>query len=98
MLADSSLSPLSPREELIVAHAAYVAGMLPRAAAGYAKADRDLDPANRYAYAMLLSRLGRDVEAAAQFNKVPPTSSLGRVAAYQRARMLLHAGQTSVGR
>ena len=98
MLADSSLAPLSPREELIVARAANVAGMFPRAAAGFATADRDLDLANRYAYAMVLSRLGRDVDAAAQFNKIPAPASLGAVAAYQRARMLLHAGQTSAGR
>jgi len=97
-IADSSLSPLSMSEELVVARAAGTAGVLARAAAGFAKAESTLEPANRYAYATVLSRLGRDVDAAAQFARIPATAPLGAIAAYQRARALLHAGKTSVGR
>jgi soluble lytic murein transglycosylase len=97
-LIDSSFAPLSPAENLVVARAANAAGLLPRAEAGFARADRNLDAQSRYAYATVLSRLGRDVDAARQFARVPASSPLGAAAAYQRARSLLHAGQTSAGR
>jgi soluble lytic murein transglycosylase len=97
-LADSSFTPLSTAEEIVVARAATVAGMLARAAAGYARADRALDPQTRYAYGGVLSRLGRDADAAAQFGRIPANASLGALAAYQRARSLLRAGRGSDGR
>ena len=97
-LLDSSLSPLSAAENLSVARAASGAGLLARAAAGFARADRDLDAPDRYAYATVLSRLGRDVDAAGQFARVPASSPQAAVAAYQRARSLLRAGQTATAR
>jgi len=97
-LLDSSLSPLSATENLAVARAASSAGLLARAAAGFAREDREMDAPDRYAYATMLSRLGRDVDAAAQFARVPASSPQAAVAAYQRARSLLRAGQTSTAR
>ena len=73
-LIDSSLSPLSAAENLTVARAASGAGLNARAAAGFARADRELDASDRYAYATVLSRLGRDVDAAGEFARVPASS------------------------
>jgi soluble lytic murein transglycosylase len=98
LLDSSSLSPLSATENLAVARAASSAGLLPRAAAGFARADREMDAPDRYAYATVLSRLGRDVDAAGQFARVPASSPQAAVAAYQRARSLLRAGQTPTAR
>jgi soluble lytic murein transglycosylase len=97
-VADSSLGPLTPSEDHAVARAAAAAGLLPRAASGFGRSDRDLDPATRYAYGTVLSRLGRDADAAAQFARIPGSSAVGPAAAYQRGRALLRAGQTSRGR
>ena len=97
-LVDSSFSPLSAGENLVVARAANAAGLLARAETGFVRADGDLDASSRYAYATVLSRLGRDVDAARQFGRVPASSPLGAAASYQRARSLLHAGQTSAAR
>jgi soluble lytic murein transglycosylase len=93
-----SLSPLTDAEELVVSRAASAAGLLQRSASGFARMDRTLDPATRYAYAMVLARLGRDADAAAQFARVPATASVGALAAYQRARSLLRAGKGSAAR
>jgi len=97
-LIDSSLSPLSAAENLTVARAASGAGLNARAAAGFARADRELDASDRYGYATVLSRLGRDVDAAGEFARIPASSPQAAVAAYQRARSLLRAGQTSTAR
>lgn len=95
---DSSLGPLTASEELIVSRAAAAVGSTARAVTGFARLDRALEPPDRHAYATALARLGRDVEAAAQFGKVPVASSMGRDAAYQRARALLRAGRGSEAR
>ena len=97
-LLDSSLSPLSAPENLAVARAASSAGLLARAAAGFARADRELDVPDRYVYATVLSRLGRDVDAAGQFARIPASSTQAAPAAYQRARSLLRARQTPAAR
>ena len=97
-LMDSSLSPLSASENLALARAASGAGLLARAASGFARADRELDAPDRYAYASVLARLGRDLDAAAQYARVPASSPQAAVSAYQRARSLLRAGQTSAAR
>jgi soluble lytic murein transglycosylase len=94
-LVDSSLGPLSPSEQLVVARAADDAALFPRAAAGFARLERELGAQDRYAYGMVLSRLGRDADAAAQLARVPANAPVGASAAYQRARALLKAGQTS---
>ena len=98
-LADSSFGPLAPAEELVVARAANAAGLLARAAAGFARAQRSgLDARDRHAYATVLSRLGRDAEAAAEFARVPANAPLGGSAAYQRAMSLLRAGKRADAR
>jgi soluble lytic murein transglycosylase len=98
-LVDSSLGPLSASEELVVARAATTAGLLARAATGYGRVQRQgLDPRDRFAYATVLSRLGRDAAAAAEFARVPGASTLGASAAYQRARSLLRAGRRADAR
>jgi soluble lytic murein transglycosylase len=97
-LADSSLGPLSSAEQLTVARAANRAGLLARAASGFGSLDRSLGAPDRYAYGVLLSRLGRDAEAAAQLARVPATAAVGPSAAYQRARALLRAGKGSTAR
>jgi len=97
-LVDSMLAPLSTAEQLVVARAANEAGVPARAAAGFAAVERELDPQNRYAYAMVLLRLDRDADAMAQLAKVPAASPVGALAAYQRGRAQLRSGQTSAGR
>ena len=98
-LADSSLGPLSPAEEIVVARAATTAGLLARAAAGYARVQRGgLEARDRHAYATVLSRLGRDADAAAEFARVPAASPLGASAAYLRAVSLLRAGRRADAR
>ena len=93
-----SLAPLSDAENIVVARAASAAGLLPRAASGFARADRTLDAPTRYAYATVLARLGRDADAAAQFARIPSNTPLGALSAYQRARSLLRAGKGSAAR
>lgn len=46
---------------------------------------------DRFAYAQVLSRLGRDRDAAAQFAQIGRPSPLAGIASYQRARSLLRA-------
>ena len=97
-LVDSSLGPLSPAQQLTVARAASRAGLLTRAARGFASLDRTLDAQDRYAYGVVLSRLGRDADAAKQLARVPSNAPRGASAAYLRARSLLRAGQGSTAR
>jgi len=94
-LLDAAFRPLSAVEELAVARSAAVAGPAARATSGFAAAfarglgtDRD-----RFTAAAVLSRLGRDREAAAGFARVRPPSALAGAAAYQRARSLLRDGK-----
>ena len=97
-LVDSLGVPLSAADELIVARAAAAAGMQQRAASGFSRAGSGLEPADRFAYATALSRLGRDADAAREFARVPANAAMGGVAAYQRARSLLRAGQGTPAR
>lgn len=98
-LADSAFRPFSGSEELIAARAAQAAGLIARAAAGFSRADQaGLEPRDRYAYASVLSRLGRDADAARQFGRIPASSSFGAAAAYQQARSLLRAGRGAPAR
>jgi len=97
-LVDSSLGPLSASEEIATARAANSAGLLPRAATGFSRLEKSLDVQDRYAYGMVLSRLGRDADAATQLARIPSSAPVGASAAYQRARSLLKAGQTAAAR
>jgi len=97
-LVDSLGPSRSTREEIDLARAASAAGLFPRAVAGFARAERDLDVASRYAYATALGRLGRDADAAGQFGRIPANTSFSALAAYQRARALMRVGQRSAAR
>jgi soluble lytic murein transglycosylase len=99
-LLDQSFGRLTPEEELDAARSAAAGGPASRAATGYARAfEAGLgDSRDRFTYASILSRLGRDREAAAQFARVKSPASLAASAAYQHARSLLRAGEGSASR
>jgi soluble lytic murein transglycosylase len=97
-LVDSSLGPLSQDDELVLARAANGAGLAARAAVGFGRLDRTLDAQDRYAYGTVLSRLGQDDEAAAQFARVAAGTPVAALAAYQRARALLRTGKNAAAR
>ena len=97
---DSVFAPLSSSEELVVARAAVDAGLLSRAAAGFARAGNKALGASedRFAYGNVLTRLNRNSEAAAQFKLVRTPRSLAALAAYQGARAWVRDGQIERGR
>ena len=99
-LLDSLFAPLTPAEELAVARAAGEAGLAARAAAGYLRAfTAGLGTAeDRFDYATALTKVGRNGEAAFQFNLVRAPRSLAASAAYLRARSLVRDGQVTEGR
>jgi soluble lytic murein transglycosylase len=99
-ILDSVFAPLEPWEELVVARAAGQSGLASRAATGY---ERALGagvgtPEDRFNYATALTKLGRDAEAAFQFNLVTEPRELAASAAYQRARAMVRSGQLAEGR
>jgi soluble lytic murein transglycosylase len=92
-LLDSAFTPLTAREELIVARRAAVVGPIARAAAGFSRSlGEDVTARDRYRYATVLARLGRDRDAAREFARVTAPRSLAASAAYQRARSILQGG------
>jgi soluble lytic murein transglycosylase len=99
-ILDSLFAPLAPSEELILGRAAAESGLAARAASGLARAG----PAHlgsgedRFSYGTVLTRLGRNAEAAAQFALVRKPGSLAALAAYQSARALVRDGQLDKGR
>lgn len=99
-LLDASFAPLTPDEELLAARSAVASGPLARAAQGFARGlgapGATVD--DRFAYATVLARLGRDAEAAAQYARIAAPRALAARAAYQRARALLGAGNGSAAR
>jgi soluble lytic murein transglycosylase len=98
-MIDSAFPARTPAEELVLARAASIAGQLTRAADGFTRAAKaELSAEDRYAFALILLRLGRDLDAAKELARVPATSPLGAQAAYQRARALLHASRTTEAR
>src|SRR5687767_11531361 len=96
-IIDSSLTPLTPTEELTIARSAAVGGPAARALEGFARAFRSNvgEPNDRYTYATLLADADRYREAAAEFARVRPPSRLAGRAAYGRARALLRSGAGS---
>ena len=93
-ILDASFSNLTPSEELTIARSAAVSGPIARAINGYARAfdGNQGTSRDRYSYASLLARAGRDREAVAEYAKVPKTSPLAARAAYERGRTLLRGG------
>jgi len=94
-LLDREFALLTGAEQLAVARSAAVAGPTARAAAGFAAAFKQNEgtPRDRFTYATLLSRLGRDREAAAQFARISAPADLAATAAYRRARSILRDGR-----
>ena len=92
-ILDGSGIALSPSDELVIARALAGPGPLPRALAGFAAAAKAgiLHGDDRYQYALVLSRSGRNREAMSQLDSIrEPTNILGK-AAYQRARIVMSA-------
>jgi soluble lytic murein transglycosylase len=100
LLLDSVYAPLTPEEELQVARGAADAGLAERAVAGFSRAFAAKlgNYQDRYDYAAALARLGRNSEAAFQFNLVRAPRELAASAAYMRARSLVRDGQIAEGR
>jgi soluble lytic murein transglycosylase len=95
---DSTFAPLAPADELVAARAALESGLMARAASGFARVG-DLGSAeDRFAYATALTRLGRNGDAAIQFNRVHAPPRLAALAGYQGARALVRDGQFAKGR
>ena len=90
----------TPSEQLILARAAYQAGSASRAASGYSAAFKaELGTArDHFNNGLMLARLNRDGEAAAQFARITSPPSLVAAARYQRARALLAMGKSSDAR
>jgi soluble lytic murein transglycosylase len=91
------LAPLAPPEELAVARAAATLGQASRAAAGFARVTTTLTADDHLAWAGALARMGRYADAAREYARVSDAAggageALAGRAAYERARMLLRAG------
>lgn len=99
-LFDKLFTQPSPAEQLTLARAAYSAGLSSRTVAGYTAAFRaGLGSSDdHFRDGLMLSRLNRDAEAAAQFASVTSPPSLVAAARYQRARALLAMGRGSDAR
>lgn len=105
-LADQLYGPLTSAEERLAARSAGVGGMWPRAIAGYARVleiegPAALSPEDTYAYASALARMHRDTDAARVFATLGPghgPSALVHAASYQRARLMIGAGDKSGAR
>jgi soluble lytic murein transglycosylase len=93
-ILDASFSELTPAEELTIARSAAVSGPTARAIDGYADAFKGGQGTSRdrYSYASLLARAGRDRQAVTEYAKVPKDSPLAARAAYERGRTLVRAG------
>jgi len=88
-------TPLSSGEYLAAARSDALVGAIDRAITSFnaALAMSAGTSSDRYSLATLLSRAGRDRDAAAQFARVDSPRSLVASAEYQRARSLLRSGQ-----
>ena len=97
-ILDGSFTPLSAAEELLIARSAFRSGPAARAITAYERAlgEGQGTSRDRFNYASLLSRVGRDRDAARQFARVTSPHGLAADAAYQRARSMLRAGDGNV--
>lgn len=90
-------APLSSGEHLAIARSDATSGSAERAITAFhaAFAMSAGTSHDRFALASVLSRAGRDAEAAQQFARVDAPRALAAAAAYQRARSLLRSGQSA---
>ncbi|MFN2603440.1 MAG: transglycosylase SLT domain-containing protein [Gemmatimonadaceae bacterium] len=95
LLFDKLFQRPTPAEQLILARAGYSAGSASRAVTGYAGAFKaGLGTSQDYFNdGLMLARINRDNEAAAQFARIVSPPALAAAARYQRARALLAAGK-----
>ncbi len=94
-LFDKSFTNASPAENLAIARAAFAAGITARALAGYTKAfGAGLgSPRDHFDLGVVFSRLNRDKESIAEFNKVTQPPALVAAARFQAARGMLALGR-----
>jgi soluble lytic murein transglycosylase len=99
-LFDKLFPQATPSEQLTLARAAYRAGSTARTVAGYTAAFRAGlgNSEDHFANGMMLARLNRDAEAAAEFARVTSPTPFVAAARYQRARALLAMGRGSEAR
>ncbi len=100
LLFDKIFPRPTPAEQLILGRAAYTAGSASRAVAGYSSAFKaGLGTSqDHFQDGLMLARLNRDAEAAAQFATIASPPSLVAASRYQRARALLASGKGSDAR
>ena len=98
-ILDERFAPLTPSEELAIGRALGVSSAA-RAQTAFSRAfGANLGTsADRFEHGQILFRLGRHREAAAAFGRVRAPDRLAGVAAYQRARSLLYAGDGAAAR
>jgi soluble lytic murein transglycosylase len=99
-LFDRNFPATGPGDDLVLARAAWRAGVSKRAVTAYAGAVKaglagDNDHFN---YGLALARLKSHQGAIIEFNKVKSPSSLAAAAQYQRARSLIATGNTAQAR
>jgi soluble lytic murein transglycosylase len=99
-LFDKVYKTPSPGENLVIARAAFTAGLAARAVSSWSRAfAAGLGTSqDHFNSGMMLSRLNRDSEAAAEFARVTSPSSLAAAAQYQRARAFIAMGRADQGR
>lgn len=90
-ILDASGIALTPADELVIARALSGPGPLPRALSGFATAAKAgiLRGDDRYQYALVLSRSGRNRDALVQLDSIREPATLLAKAAYQRARIVM---------
>ena len=99
-LFDKFFSQVSPVEHLTIARAAYNAGIASRAVSGFTVgfAGGLGTPLDHFHMGLMLSRMNRDAEAIAQFNRVTQPANLAAGARYQVARAQLALGKRDAAR
>ncbi len=99
-LFDKSFPKPTPGENLVIARAAYTAGVTGRASNGYSSTFAGgLGTArDHFQMGLILARLNRDADAVAEFNRVTQPASLAAAARYQAARALLALGRRDEAR
>lgn len=97
---DHAFPLLSPDEELVVARSTTVSGPVARALTGYAKGltSSQATARDRLDYGELLIKAGKYRDAPAVLQQVRAPDNLAALAAYQRGRALLLAGNGSAAR
>lgn len=91
--------PLTPDQELLVARSTATSGPLARAVTAFGRAGTArLSARDRLRYADVLSRLGRDTDAARVLADIAPSDPVAPDASYSRARSLLRAGDGAAAR